>query len=416
MKRLLFICWWAATLIVGAQTPYRADIKTVVSSTDSAVLSRLFLDAARTPAPLGSRLWFVADRDGNGVPTSPSPGSILGADDVLLLADAVDGSLLGSQVGRFVRNGIEVSDRAFSEVDVYVYLWNHSQAGEFVPGAGNTFGLFKLGKVAIPEVGNANWGITGDIFANQYTVSGGGTPTGPALTSQPQSQSVEVGARVAFVVTATGSEPLSYQWTKDNVAIAGATAASLTLESVTLADRGFYRVVVTNVVSGVTSSPAELTVLEPVVPPAIVTQPANQSVDEGGTATFTVVATGTLPLQYQWRKDGVELSGATSATLVINPVTPSDGGQYTVVVTNAADSKTSDPATLTVVPVAELRLFVETVSEGVLLKWTGGRPPFQVDSKAALGDAAWTPGTQTSERQIVLPTTPAVTFFRVSNP
>ena len=416
MKRLFLIYSWVAALIVGAQTPYRADIKTVVSSTDSAVLSRLFLDAARTPAPLGSRLWFVADRDGNGVPTSPSQGAILGADDFLILADAVDGSLLGSQVGRFGRNGVEVSDRAFSEVDVYVYLWNYSQAGEFVPAAGNTFGLFKLGKVAIPDVGNASWAITGDIFANQFTVSGGGTLTAPSLTSQPQSQTVEVGARVTFVVAATGSEPLSYQWTKDNVAIAGATAASLTLESVTLADRGFYRVVVTNVVSGITSSPAELTVLEPIVPPTIVTQPANQSVDEGGIATFTVVANGALPLQYQWKKDGVDVAGATSATLVINPVTTSSGGQYTVVVTNSADSKTSDPATLTVFPVAELRLLVETVSGGVLLKWTGGRPPFQIDSKTALDEAAWTPGTQTSERQIVLPTTQAATFFRVTNP
>lgn len=416
MKRLFLVFLWAATLVVSAQTPYRVDIKTVVSSTDSAVLSRLFLDAARTPAPLGSRLWFVADRDGNGVPTSPSQGSILGPDDVLLLVDAVDGSLLGSQTGRFGRNGLEVADRAFSEVDVYVYLWNYSQAGEFVPVAGNTFGLFKLGKIVVPEVGNANWAITGDIFANQYTVSGGGTLTGPALTSQPQSQSVEEGARVTFAVTATGSDPLSYQWTKDDVAIPGATSASLVLESVTLADRGFYRVMVTNSVSGVTSNPAELTVLEPILPPSIVTQPTNQSVDEGGAVTFAVVATGTPPLQYQWRKGGVNVEGATSATLVINPVAVSDAGQYTVVVTNAADSKTSDPATLTVVPVAELQLSVEAVAEGILLKWTGGRAPFRVDSKAALGDAVWTPGTQTSERQLVLPSTQEATFFRVTNP
>jgi PKD repeat protein len=65
---------------------------------------------------------------------------------------------------------------------------------------------------------------------------------------------------------------------------------------------------------------------------------------------FTVTATGTAPLEYQWRKDNADLAGATNSTYVIASATTADAGTYTVVVRNAAGSRTSEPATLTVLP------------------------------------------------------------------
>src|SRR2546427_694071 len=83
--------------------------------------------------------------------------------------------------------------------------------------------------------------------------------------------------------------------------------------------------------------------------PSITLQPANQSVTAGQTATFTVAATGTAPLSYQWRKNGTAVAGATSSTYAMPSTTSSDNGsKFSVVVSNRAGSVTSTAATLTV--------------------------------------------------------------------
>lgn len=84
---------------------------------------------------------------------------------------------------------------------------------------------------------------------------------GPKITVEPVSQTNFVGNAVKFEVTATGSEPLTYQWRKDGAILAGATNASLTLFPLALSDVGSYRVVVANNLGGVTSAPAWLTCL-----------------------------------------------------------------------------------------------------------------------------------------------------------
>jgi hypothetical protein len=82
--------------------------------------------------------------------------------------------------------------------------------------------------------------------------------------------------------------------------------------------------------------------------PAIVSQPASLAVDPGATATFAVAANGTLPLAYQWRRDGTALPGATGTTLTLTNVQAADAGSYTVTVTNGLGSVTSNPAVLSV--------------------------------------------------------------------
>ena len=77
--------------------------------------------------------------------------------------------------------------------------------------------------------------------------------------------------------------------------------------------------------------------------------PASATDIPGKTATFSVAADGTPPLQYQWKKDGVDIPGATAATLVLTNVKASDAGVYTVYVSNAAGGVLSDGATLTVI-------------------------------------------------------------------
>ncbi|HXJ17020.1 MAG TPA: immunoglobulin domain-containing protein, partial [Candidatus Polarisedimenticolia bacterium] len=90
------------------------------------------------------------------------------------------------------------------------------------------------------------------------------------------------------------------------------------------------------------------------VAPTITSHPSNQTVTAGQTATFTVVATGTAPLSYQWQKGTTNISGATSASYTTPATTTSDSGStFRVVVSNSAGSVTSNAATLTVTAAAE---------------------------------------------------------------
>jgi hypothetical protein len=83
--------------------------------------------------------------------------------------------------------------------------------------------------------------------------------------------------------------------------------------------------------------------------PSITAQPASLTVTVGQTATFSVVATGTAPLSYQWLQGNTAISGATSSTYTTPPTTTVNSGeQFQVQVSNAAGSITSTTATLTV--------------------------------------------------------------------
>jgi beta-galactosidase len=87
-------------------------------------------------------------------------------------------------------------------------------------------------------------------------------------------------------------------------------------------------------------------------PPTITTQPQSQTVGVGATATFTVVASGSVPLHYQWMENGMAISGATSASYTTPVLTLADNNeQFAVVVSNSSGSVTSSAATLTVLAV-----------------------------------------------------------------
>jgi hypothetical protein len=91
--------------------------------------------------------------------------------------------------------------------------------------------------------------------------------------------------------------------------------------------------------------------------PTITTQPAGQTITTGQTATFSVIATGTAPLNYLWEKNGAAISGATSASYTTPPETTADNGAlFTVAVSNSAGSVSSNAATLTVNPSPVLSL------------------------------------------------------------
>ena len=229
------------------------------------------------------------------------------------------------------------------------YQWNKNGA----PITGATSPSYTT-----PPVGAADSGSTFTVVVSNAASSAATsnpatltvTSIAPSIITQPQSQTVAVGATATFSVTAAGSAPLSYQWQKNSVNIPGATGASYTTPAVTSADSGSaFVVVVSNAATpAATSNPATLTVAS--TPPSITTQPQSQTVAFGATVTFSVVATGSAPLSYQWQKNGVNIAGATASSYTTPAVGATDSGSsFLVVVSNAATpAATSNAATLTV--------------------------------------------------------------------
>ena len=161
----------------------------------------------------------------------------------------------------------------------------------------------------------------------------------PYLTAQPQTQTVTQGNNATFNVTAGGSAPLGYQWRCNGTNLTGACASTCTVGNAQPANAGSYTVVVTNSSGSVTSAVATLTVN---VPPSIPAPPPSPVVvTQGGNASFCVTATGTAPLSYQWRFNGVNIAGATATCYSRNNVQTNDAGTYSVVVTNIAGSVSS---------------------------------------------------------------------------
>ncbi|HEY4246900.1 MAG TPA: ExeM/NucH family extracellular endonuclease [Lacunisphaera sp.] len=198
-----------------------------------------------------------------------------------------------------------------------------------------------------------------DDFTIVTAATSGDTP--PSIVTPPAAQAVNEGDTVQFTVSATGTAPLVYQWRKDSAPlsdggiISGAATATLTLSGVSVGDAGSYDVFITNTAGSATSAPASLVVHSILQAPSITTQPVSQSVGLGGTANFSVTATGTAPLAYQWCKDGLPLSdgatisGSATASLTVSSVTADAAGTYDVVVSNSVNpAATSNPATLSV--------------------------------------------------------------------
>jgi hypothetical protein len=214
---------------------------------------------------------------------------------------------------------------------------NHAFQVQFAPtGAGAVTGSI----IVASDATNSSLGIS---------LSGTGV-SALAISTQPASQSVVAGQTAKFSVAATGTGTLTYQWKKGGTAISGATGASYTTPATSSSDNDAqFTVTVTDSNGSVTSNPATLTVTASATAPSITTQPASKTVTAGQTATFSVTATGTATLTYQWKKNGTAISGATSASYTTPATTASDNNAaFTVTVTNSVSSATSTAATLTV--------------------------------------------------------------------
>jgi uncharacterized delta-60 repeat protein len=212
-------------------------------------------------------------------------------------------------------------------------------------------GGWQLRGVAVPT--NAIIRARGYVTGGVYNGSAGIAESLlclPTVVSQPVSRTNSPASMATFSVTAEGLGPLTYQWGKDGIDlveggnVSGVRTPTLTLSNVVETDEGGYSVIISNTFGSVTSLVATLTILDPF----IASQPASQYVDAGDAVELRVTALGTGPFGYQWRKDGLELVGATSTLLTLTNAQRADAAGYDVLVSNEFGTVTSVVAILTV--------------------------------------------------------------------
>jgi len=202
------------------------------------------------------------------------------------------------------------------------------------------------------------------------TVVDPGSSTPPTIRTPPAGATVNAGTSASLFVEAFGTDPLTYQWRRDGTMVGG-DSATLSFNPVTAGDAGSYDVIVSNAAGSVTSAPPA--VLTVVVPPVIEEPPSSQIGYLGGTIRFVATALSTVPVTYQWFRDGTPVG--TGSELILHPLAATDAGGYEVTVSNQAGSVTSSSgATLAVVAPPSVHLQLDPVQPATgprTIQWQG---------------------------------------------
>ena len=239
------------------------------------------------------------------------------------------------------------------------YQWNLN--GTAIPGAISS--TYTVPSAQSANAGNYSVTVTNGLgsVTSSFAAVAVGTTT---ILSNPASISLIPTQTGLFTVSGQGIGQISYQWYQipsggsTGVAISGATSSNYSTPPVDITyDGDQYYATVTDSCGTLASINATLTVTAGNAPPTILTQPVGQTVAPGGTTSFTIVASGTPTLSYQWYRipagqtTGTAIAGATSATYNVPSTattTANDQDSYYVIVTNAYGQATSQPASLAV--------------------------------------------------------------------
>ena len=206
---------------------------------------------------------------------------------------------------------------------------------------------FTVGAVGPTNIGSYTVVISnpgGAVLSAAAVLRSGGAP---AILEEPLPQFVEAGGTAQFEILVGGTQPLRYQWRRGGLNLAGATNRILLLTNVQPANAGQYSVVATNTFGAITSAPVALVLGSR---PTILTSPISQDALAGNDVLFSVDASGTGPLTYQWQRGGAPIANATNRLYQINNIALGQTGDYSVVVSNPFGSVASPSVRLSVFP------------------------------------------------------------------
>ncbi len=206
-------------------------------------------------------------------------------------------------------------------------------------------------------------------------------PSPPRIVQWPGDVVADEGLPLNLTDSSEGTPPLSFRWFQNGELLPEFGGETLGVYALSLDRAGQYVVEVSNRQGSVRSTPFSLGVRER--PPVITQQPAEAFVDESEDLKLEVRAVGTLPLTFQWRRDGVPIPGATESVWRRANAHPNDSGRYDVTISNRAGEVVSEPIQVTVASLAGGTLqFVNRIT-GVL-----DAPVFAEDGTTRLeGDA-----------------------------
>lgn len=220
--------------------------------------------------------------------------------------------------------------------------------------------------------------ISVPVLTNVIAVAAGGNqslalegPAAPRLGAWLNSLAVGEASAAMLNFAAAGAPPLTARWQFNGTNLPGATNLFWFIPNASPTNAGLYSLVVTNA-AGAATGTMSLTVTS--TPPAIAIQPAGVLTGVGSNVTLSVRAVGSMPLTYQWQRNGTALadgalvSGARTPTLTLLNVQTNDTANYNVVVTNVVGSAVSANALLTVLPGAPLGVALDAAD----LAWTTG--------------------------------------------
>ena len=225
------------------------------------------------------------------------------------------------------------------------YQW--MLAGTNLVGQTNYF--LSLNNIQPSQQGSYQVVVSNSYGAVTSTVAQVTVLTAPTIVQQPIGTNVFAGQPFSLLVMATGTAPLSYQWTFENINIVGGTNSMLFISNAQAANEGIYRAVVQNAAGSVTSSVA-LVRVDPAAP-SILSEPVSLVVPAASNVVFGVVAVGSQPMSYQWFFKGTAIPAAIAPQYSIADAQAWNAGNYQVVVMNAFGSSTSTVANLSVTPV-----------------------------------------------------------------
>ncbi len=284
-------------------------------------------------------------------------------------ANSANSQNLDTYLGKILRinsDGTVPSGNPFitgtnQKLRVWSYGLRNPYTITFQPGTGRLF-VNDVGQNTWEEIDDATTGGNNYGWPNAE-----GTSTNPAYTNPVYSYMHGTGTGLGCAITggtffnpASTNYPSSYIGKYFYIDYCGNWIDVLTLSGSTGTRASFASSIAGSPVSIVTGNDGNLYFLSrgnsavykitytASAAPVITTQPQSITVPQGNSATFSVTATGTAPLTYQWRKNGSNITSATNSSYTISSVTAADAGTYSVVVTNASGSATSNNATLTV--------------------------------------------------------------------